>query len=189
MRYYLTKDIVAVDTETRGLNIPRDRLCLVQIGDDEGVVSLVRYSSREAPHLKQLLEAPSLTKLFHFARFDIAVLKYYLDINVRPIFCTKVASRLVRTYSDRHSLKDLCRELLGFDMDKGDQMSDWAREDLTESQLEYAANDVRVLIPIYRHVKALLQREGRMSLAERLFQFLPTISELDLGGWKDVFEH
>ncbi|HEY9870111.1 MAG TPA: ribonuclease H-like domain-containing protein [Candidatus Obscuribacterales bacterium] len=188
-RHYMGKPFVAVDTETRGLNVLRDRLCLVQLCDEEGMVSLVRYRNASAPRLKELLEAGTTLKVFHYARFDLAVLKHYLNCQVEPIFCTKAASKLVRTYTDRHSLKDLGRELLGLEMDKSDQMSDWAREDLTESQLEYAANDVRVLIPIYRQVEALLEREGRKELAERVFKVLPVVAELDLGGWKDVFEH
>jgi ribonuclease D len=189
LAHYLKKDVVAVDTETRGLNIPRDRLCLVQICDDEGIVSLVRYQKRPADNVKKLMEDPSTIKLFHFGRFDVAVLKYYLDAKVNPIWCTKLASKLVRTYTDRHSLKDLGRELLGLEMDKSDQTSDWARSDLTASQMEYAANDVRVLIPIYKQIKAILEREGRLGLAERLFEFLPVVAELDLGGWRDIYEH
>lgn len=188
-QHYMKKAVIGVDTETRGLLVWRDRLCLVQLCDDEGVVSLVRFHTFSAPLLKQLLEAPAPLKVFHFARFDLAVLKQYLECQVRPVFCTKVASKLVRTYTDRHGLKDLGRELLQLDMDKSDQMSDWAREDLTESQLEYAANDVRVLMPIYQQMRALLQREGRLELAERLFNVLPLIAELDLWGFKDIFEH
>lgn len=189
LAHYLKKHVVAVDSETRGLNIPRDRLCLVQLCDDEGIVSLVRYRNQPAPNMLRLMEDPSVTKLFHFARFDVAVLKYYLKAEVKPIWCTKIASKLVRTYTDRHSLKDLGKELLGLEMDKSDQSSDWAREDLTPSQLEYAANDVRVLIPIYTRIKAILEREGRIELAEKLFAFLPVIAELDLAGFKDMFEH
>lgn len=189
LKHYLTKPILAIDTETRGLNVFRDRLCLVQICDEEGLVSLVRYHQRPAENVKRLLEETSVIKLFHYARFDVAVLKHYLGAQVSPIWCTKIASKLVRTYTDRHSLKDLGRELLGLEMDKSDQSSDWAREDLSQSQLEYAANDVRVLIPIYKQMKAILERENRLALAESLFAFLPVQAELDLGGWKDIFEH
>ena len=188
-RHYMSKAVITVDTETRGLNVLRDRLCLVQMCDDEGTVSLVRYRNASAPRLKELLAAQSPLKVFHFARFDLAVLKHYLNCDVKPIFCTKVASKLVRTYTDRHSLKDLGRELLSLEMDKTDQSSDWARPDLSESQLEYAANDVRLLIPIYKQMAALLEREGRAELAERLFKALPVVAEVDVGGWKDIFEH
>ncbi len=195
LKHYQGHSYVAVDTETRGLNIARDRLCLVQICDGEGVVSLIRYkhkfdaSQGLGANVRKLLEDEKVLKVFHFARFDLAVLKYYLGARVNPVFCTKIASRLVRTYSDRHSLKDLVRELLKIEMDKGDQMSDWARDDLTESQLEYAANDVRVLIPIYEQMKQLLEREGRTELALRAIRCLPVVCDLDLGGWRDIFEH
>lgn len=188
-RHYMSKSVITVDTETRGLNVLRDRLCLIQLCDDEGIVSLVRYCNASAPRLKELLEAQAPLKVFHFARFDLAVLRHYLNCEVNPIFCTKVASKLVRTYTDRHSLKDLGRELLGLEMDKTDQSSDWARPDLTDSQLEYAANDVRLLIPIYKQMVVLLEREGRLGLAERLFKALPVIAEVDVGGWKDILEH
>ncbi len=189
LKHYLTKSVIAIDTETRGLVIHRDRLCLIQICDDEGVVSFVRYTSPDAPNLRKLLTQRSPEKLFHFARFDVAVLKHYLQVDVAPLWCTKIASKLIRTYTDRHSLKDLSREILGLEMDKSDQSSDWARGDLSESQLEYAANDVRVLIPIQERMKALLERENLSDLASRLFDFLPTVCELDLRGWKDIFEH
>lgn len=187
--HYAQKPIIAIDTETRGLNIPRDRLCLIQLCDDEGIVSLVRYTGQPAPLLVQLLESPSVMKLFHFARFDVAVLKYYLHVDVRPLWCTKIASKLVRTYTDRHSLKDLVRETMGLEMDKTDQTSDWARKDLSESQMEYAANDVRYLIQVYEQIKSMLQREDRLQLAEKLFAFLPVVAELDLGGWQNIFDH
>lgn len=187
--HYLSKSIIAVDTETRGLVIPRDRLCLVQICDDEGVVSFVRYTGKDAPNLKRLLIAPELTKLFHYGRFDLSVMKHYLDVWASPVWCTKIASKLVRTYTDRHSLKDLCREILGLELDKADQSSDWAREDLSDSQLEYAANDVRVLIPLQKKMNELLIREGRLEIAEKLFAFLPTQCELDLSGFRDLLEH
>jgi ribonuclease D len=195
LRHYAGKTVVAVDTETRGLNVARDRLCLIQICDEEGVVSLVRYKQKFdweqgiGTNVKKLMEDQKVVKLFHFARFDVAVLRHYLGAVVQPIFCTKIASKLVRTYTDRHSLKDLVRELLKVEMDKSDQMSDWARDDLSDSQLEYAANDVRVLIPIYRLLKQLLEREGRLELAQRTIDCLPIVCELDLGGWQDVFEH
>jgi ribonuclease D len=195
LKYYLAQSYVAVDTETRGLNIVRDRLCLVQICDEEGVVSLVRFKDEnEFPrlantNLKCLLEAPKVMKVFHFARFDVAVLKHYLNADVSPIWCTKIASKLVRTYTERHGLKDLAKELLGLEVDKSDQTSDWARTDLSASQLEYAANDVRVLVPIYKKMKEFLERENRLALASKLFAALPAVCETDLGGWRDIFEH
>lgn len=189
-RRYMSKSVIAIDTETRGLNIHRDRLCLIQLCDEDGVVAFVRYTGLEAPRLKQLLETPDVTKLFHFGRFDIAVLKHYMNVNVRPVWCTKIASKLVRTYTDRHSLKDLTLELLQLEMDKTNQSSDWAREDLSDSQLEYAANDVRVLIPLQKQFQELLARENLTDLAERLFTFLPTVCELDLRGWDvNIYSH
>ncbi len=194
-KHYATKSVVAIDTETRGLIINRDRLFLIQNCDDEGVVSLVRYKhkieagQRVGANVKKLLEDNNILKLFHYARFDISVLKHSLGAQTAPVFCTKIASKLVRTYTDRHSLKDLVREILGKEMDKSDQSSDWARDDLTESQMEYAANDVRVLIPIYERIKALLEREGRLELTQRVCQCLPVVCDLDLGGFSNVFEH
>jgi len=189
LKQYLAKSLIAIDTETRGLIIPRDRLCLVQLCDDEGIVSFVRYHGKDAPNLRKLLLAENVTKLFHYGRFDIAVMKHYIGVWTTPIWCTKIASKLVRTYTDKHSLKELCREQLGMEMDKSDQTSDWARDDLSESQLEYAANDVRVLPPLYLKMKALLEREGRLELAEKLFKFLPTQCELDLMGFNNTLEH
>jgi len=195
LAHYLKKSVLAVDTETRGLNVRRDRLCLVQICDDEGVVSFVRFPDRNKlpfsgkSNLKTLFEASHVTKLFHFARFDVGVMKYNLDIDIRPIWCTKIASKLVRTYTDKHSLKYLVAEMLGVELDKSDQMSDWARDDLTDSQLEYAANDVRVLIPVQEKLKKVLEREGRTELAHRLFETLPLVCEMDLLGFSNVFEH
>jgi ribonuclease D len=187
---YMSKSVIAIDTETRGLKIPRDRLCLVQLCDDEGFVAFVRFTGKPAPNLAKLLLAPNVLKLFHFGRFDIAVLKHYLNVDVQPVWCTKIASKLVRTYTDRHSLKELCFELLGKEMDKSNQSSDWARADLSDSQLEYAANDVRVLIPLYNKLKQLLEREHRSDVAARLFEFLPTVCELDLRGWDlDIYAH
>jgi len=195
LKHYSTKSVISIDTETRGLNLNRDRLCLVQICDDEGVVSLVRYKSKLEPgkqvgaNLKKLLEDKKILKLFHYARFDISVLKHHLGANTTPVFCTKIASKLVRTYTDRHSLKDLVKETLGKELDKSDQMSDWARDDLTDSQLEYAANDVRVLIPIYERIRTLLEREHRLELALRVCECLPVVCDLDMSGFTNVFEH
>jgi ribonuclease D len=189
LQRYLSKDMIAIDTETRGLIVHRDRLCLVQFCDDDGVVSFVRYRGQAAPNMTRLLTEPSVVKLFHYGRFDIGVLKYYLGVWTGPVWCTKIASKLVRTYTDRHSLKELVRELLQRELDKSDQSSDWAREDLSDSQLEYAANDVRVLVPLYRKLHTLLERENRLALAEKLFHFLPTQCEVDLAGFKDIYEH
>jgi ribonuclease D len=195
LKHYLTKPLVTVDTETRGLIPRRDRLCLIQICDEEGVVSLVRYkhqfqaSDNLGANVKKLLEAQSVLKVFHFARFDVAVLKYYLNAAVSPIFCTKIGSKLVRTYTDRHSLKDLSRELIKVEMDKTDQSSDWAKDGLSDSQLEYAANDVRLLIPIYKQIRDLLERENRTELAQKVIQCLPAVCDVDLGGWTNIFEH
>lgn len=189
LKQYLAAGVVAIDTETRGLQLLRDRLCLVQICDGSGTVSFVRYTGEPAPNVVKLCSDPGVLKLFHYGRFDVSVLKHYMNVDTNPLFCTKIASKLVRTYTDRHSLKDLCKELLSLEMDKSDQTSDWAREDLSESQIEYAANDVRVLIPIYEKMKVLLARENLTDLAERLFKFLPTQCELDRRSWKDIFEH
>ncbi|MBX9941526.1 MAG: ribonuclease H-like domain-containing protein [Candidatus Obscuribacterales bacterium] len=195
LRHYLTKKVIAIDTETRGLILRRDRLCLVQICDDEGVVSFVRYKDKSLfdpslpSNVKTLCHAENVIKLFHYARFDVSVLKYYLGIDVNPIFCTKIASKLVRTYTDKHSLKELTRELLAIELDKSDQTSDWAQPHLTESQLEYAANDVRMLLPIYQIIVELLEREERTDVHAELCRALPTICELDRLGYRDIFEH
>lgn len=195
LRHYLSKSRVAVDTETRGLNINRDRLCLIQICDEDGVVSLVRYKENIDRHnpgganVRKLLEDRKVLKIFHYARFDVAFLKYYLGAETFPLWCTKIASKLVRTYSDKHSLKDLVVEILKKEIDKTNQMSDWASDNLTEAQLEYAANDVRVLLPIQQGLEKLLQRENRLDLALRLFQCLPAVCDVDMGGWKDIFDH
>jgi len=189
LRRYLKQDVIAIDTETRGLIVHRDRLCLIQLCDAEGEVSLVRFSGSDAPNLCELLVAPTVLKLFHYARFDVAVMKHYLKVDIQPLWCTKIASKLIRTYTDRHSLKDLSLEMLGIEMDKTNQSSDWARQDLSESQMEYAANDVRYLIAIYKKMKQLLERENLTDLAQRCFDYLPTQAELDLRGYKDILEH
>jgi ribonuclease D len=188
LNHYLKKSVIAVDTETRGLNLRRDRLCLIQICDDEGVVSFVRYVDDKAPNLKKLL-ASDVLKLCHYARFDMAVLKYYLKVDVWPVFCSKIGSKLVRTYTDWHSLKDLVREFLGVEMDKTNQTSDWGRADLSPSQLDYAADDVRVLIPIYSQMVKLLERENLTGLAKQAFACLPAVTDLDISGYRDIFEH
>lgn len=195
LNHYLRQGVVAIDTETRGLIIPRDRLCLVQICDPEGVVSFVRFPKPgELPlkgdsNLKKLLENDKVVKLFHYARFDVAVMKYYLNADTNNIWCTKIASKLVRTYTDKHSLKYLVLELLGIELDKSNQMSDWSREDLSPAQMEYAANDVRLLIPLKELLEVTLKREGRLELALNLFKALPHICQLDLLGFQNIFDH
>ena len=186
-------DSVAVDTETMGLDPVRDRLCVVQLSAGDGNAHVVQLAQRDydAPNLKALMANPKVTKLFHFARFDMAMMKRYLGVDVAPVYCTKIASKLVRTYTDRHGLKDLCRELLGVDLSKQQQSSDWGAAELTEAQLTYAASDVLHLHELKRGLDAMLARESRTDLAERCFAFLPTRVELDLSGWaeQDIFEH
>ncbi|MEQ1541164.1 MAG: ribonuclease D [Novosphingobium sp.] len=185
---------VAVDTETMGLITPRDRLCLVQISDGRGDEHLVRFapgSAFAAPNLKAALADPARIKLFHFARFDLAAIEHYLGVTAAPVFCTKIASKLVRTYTDRHGLKDLVRELLGKELSKQQQSSDWGGADLSEAQREYAASDVRHLHAMHAILVARLEREGRTALAQACFDFLPARARLDLAGWpdKDIFSH
>jgi ribonuclease D len=184
---------VAIDTETLGLNPHRDRLCLVQLSAGDGNAELVQIpaGTASAPNLARLLADPAVTKIFHFARFDLAVLFHTLGGMPGPVFCTKIASRLVRTYTDRHGLKDLCRELLGIELDKGEQSSDWGAPELSESQLRYAARDVAYLHQLRERLDAMLEREGRRHLAAACFAFLPVRAELDLAGWaeQDVFAH
>ncbi len=185
--------IVAIDTETMGLLPRRDRLCLVQLSAGDGVCHVVQFARGryEAPNLKSLLTDPAVVKLFHFARFDLAALRCYLGVACRPVYCTKIASKLARTFTDRHSLKDLCRELLGVDLSKQQQLSDWGTEQLSPEQLTYAATDVLYLHALRDKLEALLEREGRQALAQACFAFLPARAELDLGGWDepDVFAH
>jgi ribonuclease D len=189
LAHYTTKNIVSVDTETRGLVIPRDRLCLVQLCDEDNVTSLVRYNGKPAPKLKKLLETRSVIKLFHFARFDVGTLQHYIGAEVQPIWCTKIASKLVRTYTDKHGLKDLALEFLGIALDKTNQTSDWAQPDLSPSQLAYAASDVHVLIPLYKQLHAMLERENRLELATKLFACVGAVSQADVQGWSDIFAH
>jgi ribonuclease D len=185
---------VAVDTETMGLITPRDRLCLVQISDGRGDEHLVRFapgSAFDAPNLKAVLADPEREKLYHFARFDLAAIEHYLGVIAAPVFCTKIASKLVRTYTDRHGLKDLVRELLGKEISKQQQSSDWGADALNEAQREYAASDVRYLHAMRDILAERLQREGRMELAKACFDFLPARARLDLAGWPDhdIFSH
>jgi len=185
--------LVAIDTETLGLNPFRDRLCLAQLSGGDGVCHAVQFAAGEyaAPNLKKLLADPAVIKLFHFARFDIAMFRRYLGVTCKPVYCTKIASKLVRTYTDKHGLKDLVRELLKVDLSKEQQSSDWGAKDLTEQQLAYAANDVAYLHQLKTALDAMLAREGRTALAQACFDFLPSRAALDLGGWEnmDIFAH
>ncbi len=185
--------VVAVDTETMGLNPQRDRLCLIQLcaGDDICHLVQIAQGQRLAPNLKALFEAPHVVKLFHYARFDIGMLRQYLGIDCRPVYCTKIASRLVRTFTDRHGLRDLCKDLISVDISKQQQSSDWGAAELTRAQQEYAASDVLYLHALKQKLDEMLAREGRVHLAEAAFAFLPTRAELDLAGWpdQDLFAH
>ena len=185
---------IAVDTEAMGLHPGRDRLCLVQLGDGNGDEHLVRFSPGSdyaAPNLKALLGDPKRLKLYHFARFDLAIMKHYLGVMAGPIYCTRTASRLVRTYTDRHGLKELVRELLGHDLNKQQQTSDWGGPELNDSQRDYAASDVRFLHALREKLDVRLAREGRTALAQGCFDFLPHRALLDLAGWdeQDIFAH
>jgi ribonuclease D len=178
---------IAIDTETLGLNPYRDRLCLAQISEGDGRAALVQFAGApDAPELKRLLADESVIKIFHFGRFDMAVLKHNLGVMPRPVYCTKVASRLARTFTDRHGLKDLCKELLGIELSKQQQSSDWGTAELTQEQLNYAASDVLHLHALQEKLDAMLRREGREGLARACFEFLPVRAELDLRGWSDI---
>jgi len=178
---------VAIDTETMGLNPARDRLCLVQLSAGDGAVHLVQFrrGRYDAPNLKRLLTDAQVTKLFHFARFDVAVMQAYLGVVCQPLYCTKVASKLVRTFTDKHGLKDLCKDLLGVELSKQQQSSDWGADELSPEQMKYAASDVLHLHDLKEKLDAMLAREQRTHLAEACFRFLPTRGALDLGGWED----
>jgi ribonuclease D len=184
---------VAIDTETMGLDPHRDRLCVVQLSPGDGSADVVQIplDSHDAPNLTRLLTDPGVTKIFHYARFDIAVLKNRYGFVTGPVYCTKIASKLVRTYTDRHGLKDLVKELLNIDLQKQQQSSDWGQEKLSEAQLDYAASDVLYLHDLKRHLDRMLAREGRTELADTCFRFLPTRIDLDLKGWGevDIFAH
>ena len=187
------RDSVAIDTETLGLNPHRDRLCVVQLSPGDGSADVVQIAAgqRRAPNLEKLLSDRSVTKIFHFGRFDIAVLHKAFGVEIGPVYCTKIASKLTRTYTDRHGLKDLTRELLGVDLSKQQQSSDWAAETLSEAQLAYAASDVLHLHALRARLDAMLSREGRTDIAEACFRFLPDRAKLDLMGWpeSDIFAH
>jgi ribonuclease D len=185
---------IAVDTETMGLVTARDRLCVVQLSDGRGDEHLVRFapgSDYAAPNLKRLLADPARLKLYHFARFDLAAIRHYLGVVAAPVYCTKTASRLVRTYTDRHGLKELVRELLGQEISKQQQSSDWGAPALSDAQKDYAASDVRYLHALKEELDRRLEREGRAALAQACFDFLPTRAALDLAGWPevDIFAH
>lgn len=184
--------VVAVDTEAMGLNPQRDYLTLVQLSAGDGTAHIVQLGRDfDCPNLKALMVDPKVVKLFHFARFDIAMMRRWMGITVSPIWCTKIASRLARTYTDKHGLKDVAREVAGIDMSKAQQSSDWGAESLTDAQIQYAASDVLYLHQIKAGLQAMLVREGRLELAEACFAFLPTRAELDLAGWaeEDIFAH
>lgn len=185
---------VAVDTETMGLITHRDRLCVVQISDGQGDEHLVRFSvdsDFSAPNLKAVLADPERLKLYHFARFDLAAIEYYLGVMAAPVFCTKIASKLTRTYTDRHGLKNLVVELLGGDMSKAQQSSDWGAPEINDAQRDYAASDVRFLHRLHEVFVTRLEREGRTEIAQACFDFLPTRARLDIAGWPehDIFSH
>ena len=190
--------VVAIDTETMGLNPHRDRLCLVQLSSGDGNAHLVQIPRPEkrggpikAPRLAALIADPKVLKLFHFGRFDIAVLEHALGVRCEPVYCTKIAARLVRTFTDRFGLKDLCKELLAIDLSKQQQTSDWGADSLSDEQLAYAASDVLYLHALKAKLDELLKREGRTDLAQAAFQFLPTRARLDVAGWPemDIFAH
>jgi ribonuclease D len=185
--------VVAVDSETMGLSLVRDRLCVVQLSSGDGNAHVVHFPEAryDAPNLKRLMADPMVTKLFHFARFDVAMVSKYLGVRCEPVWCTKIASKLTRTNTDRHGLKDLCRELIGVELSKQQQTSDWGAAQLTNEQLAYAASDVLYLHQLKAKLDVLLDREGRREVAEACFRFLPARAELDLLGWdeEDVFSH
>jgi ribonuclease D len=186
-------EILAIDSETMGLNPLRDRLCLLQMYDGVGDVHLVQFTQGDyaAPNLKKQLHRPDLLKLFHFARFDIAVIQHFLQVDCTPVYCTKIASRLVRTFTDKHGLKDLCKDITGVDLSKQQQSSDWGAATLTAAQQEYAASDVLYLHKIKTALDERLAREGRTAVAQSCFDFLPARARLDLLGWAevDIFAH
>ena len=181
-------DCVAIDTETMGLNTLRDRLCLVQMSSGDGSAHLVKFDGKNyhAPNLCRLLADPDVTKLFHFARFDIAALRHWLGVETNPVWCTKIASKLVRTFTDKHGLKELCSDLVGVSLTKAEQSSDWGASDLTPAQQAYAASDVLHLHKLKAKLTVMLERENRLPMAEAAFAYLPHRAELDLAGWPDV---
>lgn len=184
--------VIAVDTEAMGLNAMRDNLTLVQVSSGDGTAHLVQLTrDYDCPNLKALLTDPKVLKIFHFARFDVVMMKRWMGITCAPIWCTKIASRLARTYTDRHGLKDVAREVAGVDMSKAQQSSDWGQDKLTDAQIQYAASDVLYLHQIKAGLEAMLEREGRLELVQACFDFLPIRADLDLAGWpdEDIFAH
>ena len=190
LNHYSSCELLSVDCEMMGLNPIRDRLCLVQMCDKDEKVTLVKIDAgAKSPNLKKLFENPKVKKIFHFARTDLAFLYYRLQIDLVNVFCTKSASKLVRTYTDKHSLKELLKEILNIDVDKNSQQSDWGAPELTKDQIKYAASDVLYLIPAYHKLIELLKRENRLNIAEEANKFLPSLSKLDLLGYLDFFAH
>jgi ribonuclease D len=190
---FVAGNAIAIDTETMGLNPRRDRLCVIQISTGDGNAHVIQLDAKttEAPRLKAVLEDPKVLKIFHFARFDVAVLKHRLGIQTAPLYCTKIASKIARTYTDRHGLKDLLRELMGIEANKQQQSSDWGSHVLSDAQKSYAAQDVLYLHELKARLEQMLEREGRAELARACFAFIPHRVDLDLGGWgeEDVFSH
>ena len=189
---YKTSSYIAVDTEAMGLIHGRDRLCLVQLCNELNLTSCIKIelNTSSSPNLQNLFEDEKIIKIFHYARFDVAALKYNLGINTKNIFCTKIASKLARTYTNKHGLKDLINELLGIELDKSSQSSDWGRdEDLTSEQVDYAANDVRYLIEAMHKLRVILKREGRHDLAQKCFNTVPVHADLDILKFSNIFEH
>jgi len=189
---YLKAEAIAADTETMGLLPWRDRLCLIQLCDPQQRVTVIRIAKgqKDAPNLKKLLSAPNIDKVFHYARFDLATLRYHLDIYVQPVFCSKIASKLARTYSPSHGLKSVVKELEKIELDKSAQSSDWGNAaNLSDRQLKYAANDVKYLLPLRKKLTAMLQREDRWELAQDCFNCLPVFVSLDLLQYQDIFQH
>lgn len=190
---YLGGDGVAIDTETMGLMPHRDRLCVVQLSPGDGTVDVVKIAKGQtrAPNLERLLADPNVVKIFHYARFDLAALHHAFGVMPQPVFCTKIASKLVRTYTDRHGLKDLCRDFLGVELSKQQQSSDWGAPELSEAQLAYAASDVLYLHALKAKLETILAREGRVEIAQACFDYLPTRAKLDLMGWTegDILDH
>ena len=185
LKHYTSSELLSVDCEMMGLNPFRDRLCLVQMCDESQKVTLVKIEAPEkSPNLKKLFEDQKIRKIFHFGRTDLAFLYHWLDIDIKNVFCTKTASKLVRTFTDKHSLKDLLKDLLSADIDKNSQLTDWGAPELTKDQIKYAANDVVYLIPAYQKLTELLKREGRLEIAEEACEFLPTLAKLDLLGYE-----
>ncbi len=190
---FVLKGDLAIDTETMGLKTKRDHLCLIQISNGDGNAHLVQFTGKnyQAPNLKKLLSDENTCKIFHFARFDLAAISYYLDVKLNNVFCTKIASRLARTYTDSHGLKELCRELIGVQISKQQQSSDWGSKELSKDQLEYAASDVLYLHELRDKLVGMLNRDGKMHMANACFKFLPTRAEIDLAGFEDwdIFGH